>query len=90
MSCSSDKDRVVVETDFRNRALTLIIHAKNEPQRVLRGETELVRVESLEAFERAESGWFVGPGLFPGNEALRTINVKVEAGDAPQPVVLKP
>jgi len=75
-TCQSDPDRIRVQIENSRKDHVLIIHSIQNVNTVRADKDDLPALPDMESFAKAEQGWFVGSGLFPGSPEIRTINIK--------------
>ncbi|MHC4573593.1 MAG: glycoside hydrolase family 31 protein [Planctomycetota bacterium] len=75
--CRQDISEIGVSVSGSDVAYELWVHHYKEPRSVAVNGEEQVKMDSKCCYDRAEQGWYFGPGCFYGSESIKTINIKI-------------
>jgi alpha-glucosidase (family GH31 glycosyl hydrolase) len=79
LSCRRDGGTLEIGiAPYRTRCIALV-HETAEPASVQEGTTDLPRHRTLAEFTAARSGWYLGPGAFPGSADRVALSIKPAA-----------
>ncbi|HUW18762.1 MAG TPA: TIM-barrel domain-containing protein [Sedimentisphaerales bacterium] len=76
-TCLEDEKNMDISITPSNVAYELWVHYGKEPVSVLVDSKQSPQIKNKCAYDKAEEGWYFGPGCFYGNDKTNTINIRI-------------
>jgi alpha-glucosidase (family GH31 glycosyl hydrolase) len=83
-SCLEDSEKIEVSISQSNAAYELCVHCEKQPASVFTDSKSLPRLTDKTAYEKAQEGWYHGPGCFYGSDSISTVNIRIARSSKPR------
>ena len=87
--CSQNREQIKLSISRSNVSYELTVHHDKEPALIIADSQPLPRLNDKAAYDKAETGWYFGPGCFYGCDKIKTVNIRIPMGANPHVVRIK-